>query len=102
MAGDRVVGDHRVDVARGHKEAETWSAESLNIVEGLPVRLCENGNAVSCRFKHARNYGNAKGGMVDVRIPRDVYEIGSVPAAGFYLLGAYGQKFCSEHFILLK
>ena len=99
VASDRIVRNHRVNVARRDEKAESGLAKALDVVKGLPVRLCQNCDAVTRRLKHTRYYGNAKRGMIDVGIPRNIYKIGSVPSARLHIGARNGKKFSSEHFL---
>ena len=83
---------HRVDITRGNEEAESWSAESLEVLAIFVIRLREDGNSEALRLKHTGDNGHAKGRMIDVRVTRYIYKIYVRPITRLDVIGVDRKK----------
>ena len=95
LFADGIVRHHRVDVARGNEEAESWASESLEVLAIFVVGLRENSHSEALCLEHAGYNGNAKRRMIDVRITRYVYEIYLRPITRPDVVGVDRKKCCS-------
>ena len=90
LAGGGVMRHHAVDVAGRDEKAETGLSEFPEGVAAFVIGLGENGHAEAGVLQHAGDDGHAKGGVVHVGVTRDVYKVGSIPAACLHIGTAEG------------
>ena len=70
-----IMRHHRVYITACNKEAKSRSAESLKVLGTLIVGLGEDSNSKALRLQDTRDYCNAKGGMINICITRNVYKV---------------------------
>ena len=87
-----IVIDHAVNHAGGNEEAVIRPAKTLEVRGVLPVRLSENGYAVTGSLKRTGNDGRTKGGMIDICVADDIDKIRRVPAALGHVLCCCRRK----------
>ena len=80
--------DHRVHSSCRHREEEAWLAEFLEVAEVIaPVGLWNDSHTVALSLEDATYDSSTKGGVVDVGIACEDYDIELVPAASLNLFG---------------
>ena len=90
VLSDRVMVDHGVHVAGGHKKAQTRLAQDLDACGVAPVGLADDAHAVTVRLEHSGDDGHAKAGVVHIGVSADVDEVALIPAAGLHVRAGYG------------
>ena len=68
MPGRRVVGEHRVQVARRDAHEEPRCSHALDRLDVLPVGLGDNAHAQAHVFQDPPNHRRAERRMIDIRI----------------------------------
>ena len=87
LFGGGVVGDHWINVSAVHQKGKSRSSEPLKIV--IVLGLWDNADLIPRVLQHPWDYRRAKAGVIDIRVPRDYYNIGLFPAVLPLLLNGY-------------
>ncbi|MPM68793.1 hypothetical protein SDC9_115727 [bioreactor metagenome] len=70
LAVRRVAVDHRIHVARRHAPEQVRTAQRLERLGALPVRLRDDAHAKALGLQHAADHGHAEAGVVHIGITR--------------------------------
>ena len=92
VAGGRVVGEHGVEVARGHADEEPGPSHRQERVGRAPVRLRDDADPQPLGLEDAADQRRAERGVVDVGVAGDDQHVDAVPPARRGLGGGRRQR----------
>jgi len=91
--GHGIVADHAVHVAAANEEAVLRLAEPLEVLAVGVAGLGQHAHLVALGFQQAADDGSAEAGVVHIGVTAHHHKVQLVPAPGFHVCPADGQKF---------
>ena len=87
-----VAIDHRIHIARRHPPKEVGLAQDLKGLCALPIRLGNDADSKTLRFKHSTNHSHPKTWMIHISVPSDDDDVATVPPQLLHLSARGWQK----------